>query len=209
MKWIPLREAVRLSGLHPDTLRKKADSGELQSKRFGSHRRWAREDFISFEEPTSSIICYCRVSSGKQKDDLERQIKYLKEKYPKAEIVKDIGSGLNFKRKGLTSVLDRAMCGEVITLVVAYKDRLARFGVDLIRQVIEKFGGKLVVLNEVTLSPEAELVDDVCAIVHSFSCRLHGLRAYSEKIKKDTNLPRCESAKDSEEMARRRKKGVQ
>ena len=188
---IPLREAVRLSGLCPDTLRRKADSGELQSRRFGMHRRWAKDDFVPAEASVTSVICYCRVSSQKQRSDLERQVKYLKEKYPQAEIVKDIGSGLNFKRKGLASILDRAMCGEVITLVVAYKDRLARFGIDIIRQVIEKHGGKLVVLNEVALSPEAELVNDICAIVHCFSSRLHGLRTYKDKIKKDTNLSQC------------------
>jgi len=189
MQWIPLREAVRLSGLHPTTLRQKADNGELQSKRFGNqHRRWNKTDFIPADTPVTSVICYCRVSSGKQKSDLERQVAYLREKYPQAEVVKDIGSGLNFKRRGLTSILDRAMCGEIITLVVAYKDRLARFGVDIIRQVIEKNGGKLVVLNEVTHSPEDELVNDICAIVHCFSSRLHGLRTYKDKIKKDTNL---------------------
>jgi len=208
MKWIPLREAVRLSSLSPNTLRYKADNGELQSKKFGTHRRWAKEDFVPLQESVSSIICYCRVSSGKQKDDLERQIKYLKEKYPSAEIVKDIGSGLNFKRKGLTTILDRAMCGEVITLVVAYKDRLARFGIDLIRQVLEKHGGGLVVLNEVTHSPEEELVNDICSIVHCFSCRLHGLRAYKDQIKKDKNISKCNTAKVVKEVVRRGKKGV-
>ena len=208
MKWIPLREAVRLSGLHPDTLRKKADNGELQSKRFGSHRRWAKEDFVPSEESISSVICYCRVSSGKQKDDLERQIKYLKEKHPQAEVVKDIGSGLNFKRKGLATILDRAMCGEVITLVVAYKDRLARFGVDIVRQVLEKHGGKLVVLNEVTHSPEEELVNDICSIVHCFSCRLHGLRAYKDQIKKDKNLSKRRPAKTVKKVVCRSKKSI-
>jgi len=208
MRWIPLREAVRLSGLHPDTLRHKADNGELQSKRFGTHRRWAKENFVPVEESVSSTIYYCRVSSGKQKDDLERQIEYLQGKYPKAEVVKDIGSGLNFKRKGLTAILDRAMCGEVITLVVAYKDRLARFGVDIVRQVLEKHGGKLVVLNEVTHSPEEELVNDICAIVHCFSCRLHGLRAYKDQIKKDKNLSQCRTTKTTKKVVCRSKKVI-
>jgi len=209
MQWIPLREAVRLSGLHPDTLRKKADCGELQSKRFGTHRRWAKEDFVPMEGSVTSVICYSRVSSGKQKDDLERQIKYLQEKYPKAEVIKDIGSGLNFKRKGLAAILDRAMCGEVITLVVAYKDRLARFGIDVVRQVLEKHGGKLVVLNEVTLSPEEELVNDICSIARCFSCRLHGLRAYKDQIKKDKNLSGRRSTETIKEVVSRSEESVQ
>ena len=106
-------------------------------------------------------ICYCRVSSAKQRDDLNRQVAYMREQYPDAEIVKEIGSGINFKRNGLCRILERAMRGDVITLVVAYKDRLARFGADIIEFVLNQNGGKLVVLNEVSLSPEEELTRDL------------------------------------------------
>jgi predicted site-specific integrase-resolvase len=72
--------------------------------------------------------------------------------------------------------------------VVAYKDRLARFGADLIEMLIQHNGGELVVLNEVSLSPEAELTQDLLTILHVFSCRMHGLRKYRNKIKEDTDL---------------------
>ncbi|MCP4110820.1 MAG: recombinase family protein [Desulfobacteraceae bacterium] len=68
------------------------------------------------------------MSSHKQKDDLERQINFMQERYPSADIVKDIGSGLNFRRKGLKTVLERAIRGDCITLCIARKDRLCRFG---------------------------------------------------------------------------------
>ncbi|MFM6225205.1 MAG: recombinase family protein, partial [Dolichospermum sp.] len=79
----------------------------------------------SIRTPT---ICYCRVSSSKQRDDLDRQIAYMQSLYPK-----DIGSGLNFKRKGLRSLLDRLLQGNKFILVVACRDRLARFGFELVQ----------------------------------------------------------------------------
>ena len=95
---------------------------------------------------------------------------------------RDIGSGLNFKRKGLKTILERAMSGAHITLVVAHRDRLARFGIDLIRQVLEQNNGKLVVLDKTFLSPEQELANDLLNIVHVFSARMHGLRSYKKQI---------------------------
>jgi predicted site-specific integrase-resolvase len=119
---------------------------------------------------------------------LSRQAAYLQEKFPKAEIVQDCGSGLNFKRKGLNSLLDRAIAGEKLTVVVAHRDRLCRFGFDLIRFVIERSGGKIVVLDNEEGSantPEKELVDDLLSVVHVFSCRINGRRSYKNKNKKE------------------------
>jgi hypothetical protein len=112
----------------------------------------------------------------------------MRSKYPNAEIVKDIGSGINFKRKGLLSILERSISGAIITLVVAYRDRLARFGSGIIEFILNRNGGKIVVLNEVSLSPEEELTKDLLTILHVFSCRLHGLKKYKAKIAEDSNL---------------------
>jgi predicted site-specific integrase-resolvase len=98
------------------------------------------------------------------------------------EIIKDIGSGLNFKRKGLKAILERAMHGTRIQLVVAHRDRLARFGSELIQQVIESNGGQLVVLRESSLSPEEELTKDLLNIIHVFSYRMPGLRHYKKQV---------------------------
>lgn len=182
MKLYPSREAARILGVCPDSLRKWADRGEINYIRTKSGQRRYDVDGYLGASTTPITICYCRVSSHKQRDDLERQVEFLRNHYPHAEILKDIGSGLNFKRKNLKTILERAMRGTNITLVVAHRDRLARFGIDLIRQVIEQNGGKLVVLDETVLSPEQELVNDLLNIVHVFSARMHGLRSYKKQI---------------------------
>jgi len=181
-----MRKAADILGLHPNTVRKMCDEGKIKCKKLESgHRRVNVSEFLREQERRSTTICYCRVSSSKQRDDLRRQVEYMQGRYPTAKIIKNIGSGVNYKRKGLKAILERSMRGEVIELVVAYKDRLARFRTDIVRQVLEFNGGKLVVLNEVLLSPEQELTKDLCSIIHVFSCRLHGLRKYKDCIKKD------------------------
>ena len=182
MKYYTSREASEILGVHPNTLRKWADKGEIESIRTVSgQRRYCLDKYLQTTN-SDRVICYCRVSSSKQRDDLARQVEYMQANYPDAEIVKDVGSGLNFKRRGLKAILERAMSGERITLVVAYRDRLARFGHELIKQVIERSSGKLVVLNEMSLSPTDELTRDLRSIIHVFSGRLPELRNYQKQI---------------------------
>lgn len=180
-------KASKITGLHPNTLRKYAEEGKIPHTKDSRGNRLY--DVSAYQNFKVSTICYARVSTPKQKGDLERQCKYLRDKYPKAELVKDIGSGLNFKRKGLQSILERAMRGECITIVVSYRDRLARFGFDLIEWIITRSKGKIVVLNQVDSSPTEELTADLMAIVTVFSSRLHGLRNYRNKIKDDIASP--------------------
>lgn len=186
--YLPSRKASKHLGVHPNTLRHWADTNKIKFIRNPAGQRLY--DVASLEpEPQSNLqYCYCRVSSYKQKDDLQRQISFLKEKYPNHTIVSDIGSGLNFKRKGLLSILEQASLGNIQEVVVAHRDRLARFGFDLIRWLLEKNGGRILVLDNLTLSPEKELVTDIISILTVFSCRIHGLRKYSDKIKKDPIL---------------------
>jgi len=114
----------------------------------------------------------------------------MHQRFPYARIVKDIGSGINFKRKGLKAILESAISGNKLKIISAHRDRLARFGFDLIRWIIEKSGGEVVVLNQNNLSPEAELTQDLLTILHVFSCRMHGLRSYKNKIAKDFSYSR-------------------
>lgn len=193
MRYYSVERAAELSGFHPNTIRRWADEGVIPSFRTkGGHRRVCIDEYVKAPESAPSeervTVCYCRVSSAKQRDDLVRQVEYMRSRYPDAEIVKDVGSGINFKRKGLRSVLERAMRGTVVTLVVAYRDRLARFGAEIIEFVLQQSGGKLVVLNEVALSPEQELTQDLLTVLHVFSCRLHGLRKYRAQIQEDQDL---------------------
>jgi predicted site-specific integrase-resolvase len=117
--------------------------------------------------------------------------------YPEAEIIKDIGSGLNFKRKGLRSLLDRLLQGDKFILVVACRDRLARFGFELVQYMVEQNGGQIVVLDKTVHSPQSELTQDLLSILHLFSYRMHGLRKYSKKIKED--LSEIESGTKTED----------
>jgi predicted site-specific integrase-resolvase len=182
MKYYPSREASKMLGVCPDSLRKWADNGEINCIRTKSGQRRYDVDSYIGKSTTSTTICYCRVSSHKQRDDLERQVEFLRNQYPNAEFVRDIGSGLNFNRKGLKTILERAMSGINITLVVAHRDRLARFGIDLIRQVIEQSGGKLVILDETILSPEQELADELFNILDVLAEKMPELRSYKKQI---------------------------
>jgi len=181
MKYIKGKEAREILGVSHNTLRKMADDGRIETIRVSGQRRYNVDGYLGLQQG-QSIICYCRVSSNKQRDDLARQVAFMQEKYPQATIIKDIGSGLNFKRKGLEAILARAMRGDKLKVVVAHQDRLARFGYELIRFIIESNGGQLVVLSENSLSPTEELTKDLLNIIHMFSYRMHGLRNYKKQI---------------------------
>ncbi|NEO74551.1 MAG: IS607 family transposase [Moorea sp. SIO3H5] len=148
MALIPLRKAVELTGLSRNTLRKYADNGTIKCERTPSgYRLFDTESLLSLGKRASkqsTTICYCRVSSSKQKDDLARQVAYIHPLFPEAEIVKDIGSGLNYKRKGLKSILERLMRGDQLTIVVACRDRLTRasnpsHGFELIEYLVRSY----------------------------------------------------------------------
>jgi putative resolvase len=132
---------------------------------------------------------YCRVSSAKQKDDLQRQIDQLRETYASHTIFTDICSGLKYKRKGLSRLLERVQAGEFSEVVVAHKDRLARFGTELIEWVLNQAGTSLVILDRNQLSHSEELTQDLMAIVHVFSCRLNGKRRYKSKHEAENGTP--------------------
>lgn len=193
MKYLPSREASKLLGLHPNTLRTYADNGTIESyKTESGQRRYNVEAYLGLQKP-STTICYCRVSSPKQRGDLERQIEFMQSRYPDAKIVKDIGSGLNYKRRGLFSILERAMRGDKLEVVVAHKDRLARFGFELIEWIVKQSGGKIVVLKKTNLSPEQELTNDLLNILHVFSCRMHGLRNYKKQVNQALSKPKAKT----------------
>jgi predicted site-specific integrase-resolvase len=118
-------------------------------------------------------------------DDLSRQINYIKSQRPEYtsyKFVSDVASGINFKRKGLSTILDLCLQGLVGEIVVAHKDRLSRFGFDLLELIVSKCGGTIVVLNnQGNKSSEQELSEDLLSIVHIYSCRQMGKRSYRSK----------------------------
>ena len=132
-------------------------------------------------------ICYVRVSSLSQKDDLERQKNQMVKLYPNHKIIEDIGSGLNLNKRGIKKVITLAIEGKINELVVAYRDRLTRFGFELIEELIKKYSkGKIKILNEKEqIEPEEELVKDVMSIMNVYVAKMNGLRKYNKKKDKD------------------------
>jgi predicted site-specific integrase-resolvase len=123
-----------------------------------------------------------RVSSNNQKDDLERQKKLMIEKYPNYIIVEDIGSGLNLNKRGIKKIIHLAIAGKISELVIAYRDRLTRFGYELIEELIIKYSkGKITVLSEnEKLEPEEEVIKDMMAIMNVYVAKMNGLRKYKK-----------------------------
>ena len=188
MAYVNTRKAVALLGVHPNTLRKWANDGRIEHIRSPGGRRLYDVDAFLREEVGVEVVLYARVSSYAQKDDLRGQVALLRSRYPGAELIKDIGGGLTWQRKGLVALLERLHGGEKLRIVVAHKDRLARFGFELVEWLAKQNGGVVVVLDASKCSPEQELTEDILSILHTFSCRLSGLRKYRDKIKKDKNL---------------------
>lgn len=186
--YLPSRKASAHFGVCASTLRKWADEGRIKYIRTPSNQRLY--DCASVEEKGTERknYCYCRVSSAKQRDDLERQAAFMRREYPDYTILTDVGSGLNFKRKQLLYLLEECLQGRVGRIVVAYRDRLCRFGIELLEWFFAKHNVELVVLKQSDVSPQRELVEDLLSIVTVFSCRVHGLRKYGDAMSSDKDL---------------------
>ena len=112
MAYIPLRKAVEFLGLHPNTLRRYADEGKIKSiKNPAGQRLYDVESYVNGSSERATIICYCRVSSSKQRDDLDRQIAYMQSLYPEAEIIKDIALWNQLQKKRITILTGQASAG--------------------------------------------------------------------------------------------------
>jgi predicted site-specific integrase-resolvase len=127
-------------------------------------------------------IAYVRVSSVGQKNDLERQKQEMIMKYPNHILIEDIGSGINFNRRGIRKIIKLAIAGKINEVVVAYKDRLTRFGYELIEDLIKEYSnGKILVVNmKDEIEPEEELAKDVLQIMNVFVAKMNGLRKYNK-----------------------------
>lgn len=119
-------------------------------------------------------ICYCRVLTRNHMDELKTQIDLIQEKYPNFEVIKDFGSGTNFKRRGFMKILDQAVKGDISTIVITHKDVLTRIGFELFEWLFQKLNISLVVLNQNTESEKYELYKDLMSIVRNFSVKAGG-----------------------------------
>jgi putative resolvase len=194
--FITPKEARELLHISDKTLRIWAEEGKIGSIRTPSNiRRYNSKDIKrilngGITPPEKQKICYCRVSSPKQMDDLKRQEDFFRQKYPSYNVVTDIGSGINWKRKGLKTILEQSMQGNISEIVVAHRDRLCRFAFDLLEYIFSANGVKLLVLNETKgESSSKDLADDIMSIVHIYSCREMGRRRY--KSKENKTIPEC------------------
>ena len=163
--------------------------GKIQCARTkGGHRRVLYSSIKPFLSNSKEIprrkICYGRVSTSGQKEDLERQVAFFRDRYPNHEIITDIGSGINFIRKGFKALLEASNKGHIQEIVVTHRDRLCRFGFELVEWIVQsRSNGTVLVLDKKETSPEQELVGDLISIVTVFSSRLYGLRSHQLKNK--------------------------
>ncbi|MEG4918512.1 IS607 family transposase [Microcoleus sp. B7-D4] len=194
MPYVTPREAANALGVNPRTLARWSEDGLIKTiKTEAGQRRYDIAEYLKQKSGTTelarrSTVLYARVSTSSLIDDLKRQTEALTTSYPGCEVITEIGSGLNFRRRKLNAILERIISGDIQCLVVAHKDRLARFGFDLIEWLCEKFDCKLVVLYQQKYSPQAELVQDMLSVVHCFSSRLYGLRKYEKQLRQDSEI---------------------
>ena len=189
MKYYSIHEFSKLISRTPQTLRNWDKSSKLTPSHTGAngYRYYSHQqlkEVLNIEndsEKSRVIIGYCRVSSNKQKDDLQRQVdnltKYLISLNKPYEIITDIGSGINYKKKGLRDLLKKINNKEVDKIIVLYKDRLLRFGFELIEYMANLNGCEIEILDSTEKTQQEELVEDLIQIITVFSCRLQGKRA--------------------------------
>jgi predicted site-specific integrase-resolvase len=189
-RYVKPREAADYFGVCLHTLRRWEQKGWINAIRTpsGRARRYDLDSYIRTPKKVKRVVLYARVSSRGQKPDLERQIARLVNLYPGAEVVGEIGGGLDFKRPKFLALLERVRAGDVGTIVVAHRDRLCRFGFEFVEWYCRQYGCEVLVLDDDHLSPQQELVEDILTVLHCFSSRLYGLRKYWAAIEKDKDL---------------------
>lgn len=191
------KEACKILGVHMQTLYNWEKAGKIETIRNSERgkRFYNVEKYLNSVKPKEEEkkeikikeerinICYCRVSTLNQKEDLERQKAYMKNKYKKYELIEDIGSGINFNRRGLRKIIDLAISGKINRLVVAHKDRLTRFGFELIEDLIKTYSnGEIHIDDEEERKKDIkeELVEDVLQILNVYTAKMNGLRKYKK-----------------------------
>ncbi|HYA26765.1 MAG TPA: IS607 family transposase [Thermodesulfovibrionales bacterium] len=187
---VGIREAAETIGVSIDTLRRWEKSGKIKSYRTGGgHRRYDLVELGLVRRPDKikkTTVAYARVSSHDQKKDLVRQVEVLSSFCAANgwtfEVLQDLGSGLNYNKKGLKALIARICHGQINRLVITCKDRLLRFGSELIFALCEIFNIEVVIINRGgEVSYEEELAQDVLEIITVFSARLYGARSHKNK----------------------------
>ena len=207
MKYYSSKKVTEILGVTAQTLRNWDKEGKLKPSyvKSNGYRYYSEDSILSYTQERKTkknlnVIGYARVSSKKQSDDLERQVNnlktYLDSKYTDYEIITDIGSGINYTKPGLKKLIEKINRKEVDLIVVLYKDRLLRFGFELVEYFAELNNVKIEVLDKTDKNQDQELVEDLVQIVTLFSCKIQGKRKtktkeiideFSQKIEKIYN----------------------
>ena len=186
-KYYSINEFSKILGVSAQTLRNWDANGKLHPHHTSTngYRYYSHEQLNQVMNVKPNLnrvtIGYCRVSSHKQKDDLERQIEnvrtYLIAKGQPFEIISDIGSGINYKKKGLKELIKLITQNKVEKVVVLYKDRLLRFGFELVEYIASLYNCEIEIMDNTEKPEQQELVEDLVQIITVFSCKLQGKRA--------------------------------
>ena len=206
MKYYSSKTVTQLLGVTAQTLRNWDKEGKLKPTytKSNGYRYYSEESILSYTQERKTkkslnVIGYARVSSKQQSDDLERQVEniktYLKSKYETFDIITDIGSGINYNKPGLLKLIEKINKKEVDLIVVLYKDRLLRFGFELIEHFASLNNVKIEILDRIDKTQDEELVEDLIQIITVFSCKIQGkrkgktkqlLNEFSQKIQEIT-----------------------
>lgn len=193
------KDFAELLGVSVKTLQRWDREGILKSNRTPTNRRYYTYDqYLQFKgiktnNDIRDVVIYARVSTRSQKDDLKNQVEFLRTFCNARGIIvnqciEDFGSGLNYNRKKWNNLLEQVMENKIKTILISDKDRFIRFGFDWFQKFCEKFNTDIIIVNNESLSPNEELVQDIISILDVFSCRLYGLRKYKKQIKEDDEI---------------------
>ncbi|NLZ48750.1 MAG: IS607 family transposase [Clostridiales bacterium] len=187
---LSIGEASKILGVAESTLRRWEYEGRLIPERTVSgHRRYDRDALLNFKyhkENVKLTIGYCRVSSSDQREDLVRQVKtvsdYCEAKGYQFKIIQDLGSGLNYNKKALKELIELIVHKEIERVVINYRDRLIRFGYEIIEQLCLLNDVEIEVINySEDKNYEEELVEDILSVITVFSARLYGNRSHKTR----------------------------
>ena len=204
MKYYSSKTVTQMLGVSAQTLRNWDKEGKLKPSyvKSNGYRYYSEDSILSYTQERKTkknlnVVGYARVSSKKQIDDLERQVEnikqYMTRKYESYDIITDVGSGINYNKKGLFSLIEKINKKEIDVIVVLYKDRLLRFGFELLEYFAKLNNVKIEIIdNTMDKTQDQELVEDLVQIITIFSCKLQGKRKgktkqllsdFSQKIK--------------------------
>lgn len=192
MKYYSSKDVTKILGVTAQTLRNWDKEGKLKPSytKSNGYRYYSEDVILSYTQERKTkkdinVVLYARVASKEQQDDLERQIsnlkEYAKDKYEKYDVISDIGSGINYEKPGLKRLIELINKKQVDIIVVLYKDRLLRYGFELVEYFAKLNNVKIEVIDKIDKNQDQELVEDLVQIITVFSCKLQGKRKKKTK----------------------------